>query len=337
MLPGQVNQPSPNLLRQTPAFHNDRPHGHYQSFILDALVVGAAIAVSYFYRGFVNDLAWPSLLHALIALAFFAAVSVIEMLLLRDWDRRIFVICLEIAGFLSFFYDTSYMYLSVIALVLLIFLLWGDIISRRALKNSLEIHFFRTVRPLLNKIITGTLLMAVLLYLPHWDAKRSFFSVETFSSFYDSIARFGMSFYPEIQFRTTVGEFSRSIAKMELISQQAFLDLSDTAKARTLDQAEAVIMNSLGTTFNLALDPAKTMNATIYGLVTDALDASQKKFGNNFLMVWAIVVFFALRSFGVVAQAILALFSAVCYQLLLGLNVIHVAGENRVQEVIEYS
>ncbi len=314
-----------------------RPHGFYQSLALDALTVFAAALTGYFYRGFTNDLSWWTFLYAVLGFFFLAMCSVFQMLLLRNWERRVFILALEMAAIVGFFYTESWLSLLGIAAAGFLLFLWGEASSRRELKNDLEIRFFRTVRPQLSKLITGIVLMAILLYLPLWDAKKSFFSEETFGALFSWSAGLAQNFYPELTLDASVGEFARSVARLELSNQAEFSGLPSEVKEATLNQAEGLVLKSLEGTFKIALKKSDTMRHAAYGLVIDALAALQEKFRDTFLFIWAAAVFLFLRGFGVVTHVILSFSAAMLYQLFLGMNLIHIAGESRTQEVVEYS
>lgn len=263
--------------------------------------------------------------------------SVFQMLLLWSWERRVFVMVLEMAALVGFFYSLSWIYLGGVAAIGFFFFMWGEIISHRELKNNLEIKFFKTVRPQLNRLVTGMVLVAVLLYLPQWDAKKSFFSEETFGTVFGWSVGFSKGFYPELTFDKSIGDFAKSVARLELVQQKEFRELPAEGQAITISQAEKLIITSLESTLKITLNPKDTMQATVYRLLTDAFAALNEKFGSRFLFVWAVGVFFFARTFGLIVQLILSLAAATLYQLCLGMNLIHVAGESRTQEIVEYS
>lgn len=340
-MPGTLN-PSQNLIKNINLIDRKvseetvfRPRGFYQSLVLDAFTVLSAGSVSYAYSRYLagSGRLWT----VLAAVGFFALFSAFEMLLRKQLWRRIFVLALEIVALLSFFYFLSTTLLSVVGVAAFLFLLWGDVVGHRELDNALEVRFFRATKPLLGKLITALVFMAIVLYLPQWSPEKSFFSEQTFRAFFQSVADVANRFYPEVQFNASFRDLAESIARLNLEQNADFRNLVPSARKEVLAKTTDEIAVSFGKTLGMDIEGGESPSAVFYRFLIGVLRGWQQSFGNAFMAAWAVAVFLIARGFGAIFRIIVSFIIFLVYHALLAVNVIHIVGESRMHEVVEYS
>lgn len=324
-----------NLIRQTTAEKIIRPPGFYTSIVLDVLIVFCALFLGFFYRGFLrNSISpiWPLLIFAL-----FALLSVFGMLLTKSMGRRVGAIVLSVFGIVVFFYDLPLPFLAGSALAASGFLIWGEALSRTEIQNSLSIKFFKVVRPYLNKFITAMALLAVLLYLPQWNAAGDFLSPAAFQSLYRFSSRLAMLFYPELKLDSSAEAFARSLAEFQLKTNLAFLQLLPAARERAVEEGAKQILKGLSERTGTEIRPAAPLSLLLYEVIVKNLRGWQEKFGSQLVFGWGIIVFFILRGIGGLLYFLLAGIGFFVYHFLLAINFIKIVGESRMHETLEYS
>lgn len=311
-----------------------RPAGFAISFLLDAAALLGAAAFGFFYR---SHLGGGSIGPVLIAATFFAVASIFCMLLIRSMSRRFGAIALQVIALLGFFYDEPFAFLLPVGLSVFFFLAWGEMASRDEQKNSLEIKFFRITRPFLNKFITGLALFSVLLYLPHWDAERSFFSPQNFDGVFAGAAQVANQFYQEINFTGSFGDFAESLVKFQFQSNNTYKQLLPAAQDQIVVQERGKMIDELQKSLGVEVRENQSTSSVFYDYLIQRLNGWRDSFGERFLAAWAIVVFFLLRGFGFFFSAIAGGIAFFIYQLLLALGLVHIVGESRMKEVLEFS
>jgi hypothetical protein len=344
MIPGLINPnrsqtPSrverENLIRQVNAETIGRPPGFWTSIILDAVAVLAAVASSWLYRGFLIGEA--SVVVLLIAVGVFSVVSVFQALLARSQSRRILILLLETIALVGFFYDLPLKYLAPVAAGGFLFFFWGEIATEREVENSLEIKFFSAIKPQLNRIITALSLLAVLLYLPQWNAEQSFLSRKTFDGAYVWATNLVHNFYGELRFQGSIGEFAESFVRFQYAGNNTFNQLLPAAQDKIVSDARAQVLSDLEAKAKIQVNESDPANLVAYRYFIQQFNNWKETFGAKFLLAWALIAFLVLRGFGFLFYIVIGFLAYCTYQVLLATNVIKVVGESRMKEAIEYS
>ncbi len=324
-----------NLLKRTTAEKIIRPPGFYISIALDALTVLAAIFFGLFYRGYLKS--DTSVVWTVFFFVLFALLSVFGMLLTKSPGRRISVLVLATVGIAAFFYDLPFPFLASSALAAFGFMLWGEMLSRTELQSALAIKFFKVVHPQLNKLITALVLLAVLFYLPQWNAAGDFISPYAFDRLYGFSSRVTTLLYPEFKLDSSIEAFAKSFAEFQLKTNLAFLQLLPAAKERAVEEAAKQVLVSLGEWAGSKVDPTAPLSSLFYQVMLKSLRGWQEKFGGQLMLIWGVVMFFILRSVGGLAHLVLAGVGFFIYQSLLATDFIKIVGESRMRETLEYS
>ncbi|MBI2033954.1 MAG: hypothetical protein HYT13_02550 [Candidatus Liptonbacteria bacterium] len=323
-----------NLIEQITTERISRPSGFYRGIFLDIFTVASALGVGFFYKIYLAK--QVALWVPLLSLGLFSIFSTLEIYLIKSWGRRFFIILLEVAALVGFFYDQSLKLVIIIAALTLFFLLWGEASSRGQVENLMEIRFFKTARTQLNKVVTAVAIIGVFLYLPHSNAEDILFSPASFDKFFDWAAGAASSFYPKFRFTSSFGDLASDIARSQLAKNADFSKITPAERAKAIEDASDKIIKDLGRTLKITIAPTEKTSKVFYNLIVNNLEELKNKFGNRFLIVWGIVLFIAVRGVGSIFAWFAALFSFFFYQMLLGFNVVRVIGESRTHEVLEF-
>ncbi|MEK7195317.1 MAG: hypothetical protein AAB655_01335 [Patescibacteria group bacterium] len=326
--------PSQNLIQQVnPASPLSHP-GLYKSVIFDALTVLSAAAVSFLYRGYIAD--GYSFWFLSGGLVLFAAFSVIQSLLTKSPGRRFLVILLKTIALLSFFYYYDTLLLVATGVAVFVFLLWGESTASSELENTLEIKFFKTAGIILRKITTALVLLFVGLYLPLWMQSNTLIPQDNFLTFFNWTANFVTTVYPEINLNSTFGKFTENIAVFILSDNQTFKDLPPQGRQAAIAQTAKQIADGFSKSVGANISPDEPVSDFVYRYTTKSLADWRSRFDNLFIAVWALVVFIFIRGFGFLFYSIAAVVSFLLYQILLSTGFIHLIGESRTHEIVEF-
>jgi hypothetical protein len=327
---------SQNLARNVGEEKTPLPKGFFRAIVLDILTVGTAIGVSYFYRGYLRGTS--GIISLLVVLGVFLLFSIFEVLLQPSRLRRFGVLVLEVIALLGFFVSIMPVgFLVAAAVSALLLMVWGEYAGRSEADNSMEVRFFRIVRPLLGRYVTALVLLGVLFYLPNFDAHKDLFSEDNFGTVFGWAAGAAANFYPDVTFTGTVQSFADSVARMQLKSNEEFRALPVSRQPAVVDQVSQKLVGDLGATFGVPARGDQTFASLLYAYISNALGKFEQQFGQQFLFVWAVALFLAARSIGVLFSFVIAVIGYVIFQMLLTFNAIHIIGESRMHEVIGYS
>ena len=332
---GQNPLTNHNLVRQVSVETITRPNGFYATIFVDVLSVFLALLTSWTYRSALSGSI--SVNWVVAAAAAFTVLSVFGMLLGDRAPRRGIVILLQTAAFLVFFVDTPWQLLVVGGIATYLLLVFGHAMSYRDLSNSLEIRFLKIVRPQIKRITTAIVLLGVLLYLPQWRAEEAFMSFETFNTFFTGAANAAGRFYPEVRFNSTVGSFAESIAQNELQRDPRFSEMPEGLRTQVFTQAAVQVLVGIRKSLSVEARPEQGLSQFFYEFLKLSLERWQKKFGSQFLIVWAVAAFFLIRSLGAIFSFGVGVATALIYQLLIATNIIQIIPESQMREVVRYS
>ena len=313
-----------------------RPAGYYSSIVFDVLIV--VLAFWFGYEG-------KQLLHGnggtlfFIALLTFSTASIMQMFLARSFTRRFIIMTLEIIVLLANFWnEASLNYLGFAGAAALLLLAWGELSARHELENSLSIRFARASHLHLKKFASALSILAVMLFIPKLSTAPLFVSQESFQNFFDVTAGLLNRVYPEFAFNSTVGDFTKSLVRYQAgKSSPDFNKLSPAAQdafiAGQLPQVEA----SLGQALGEKLNPTEPVSAALRDYIIRMLKGWQDNAPQIFMVVWAVVMFFVIRSIGSIFNFAAIFVAFVAYELLLAFNFIHISAESRAHEFVHYS
>lgn len=327
-----------NLIK-TVKINEERPAKDYSQIIkpivFDGLTVASAVSFGYLYKQFIASGA--GIVVLLVGFAVFSVFSALQAFLVnRSLFNRFLVILLETIAFMAFFYNEDLRLLGIVAAVTLALLFWGDIAGRSEMKNNIEIKFFKTAKPVLKKIITAIVFLTVVLYLPNVNKDNILISKRNFQFFFDGTIGFAEKFYPEINFRSSFGDMTKSVARLELMQQSEFKNLSEYQQEKILKQASAQISELINKNLNLDIAPGEKLSDAFYNFLVSVLEGWRVKFGENFLIGWAVIVFLTVRGFGIIFQWLISIISFLAYELLLATNFFQIIGESRTKEIVQF-
>lgn len=331
----QIPQQNLNLITQVPATRVVRPRGFYKSIVFDALTVISAVGVSYLYRRYLGGTASTLLLMG--GLALFSIFSALQIFVTKEFSRRSFVMVLQVIALVSFFWSWPIQTLGSLILLLLFFLAWGELKSRRELHNGLSIRFFKVVRPQFTKLTTAVVLMFLILYLPQWDTKNIFVSEKNFEYVFSWATGIVNNFYPELDFSSSVGNLMKSVTRLQVGGTSAFLNLPTNVREQVIDQGARQLLENVRKSVGFVLEEGQSTTEVFYGLALETLKGWHERFGGGFVAAWVVVAFLVIRGFGTLFYWAVSALAFLVYQLFLAMDILRVTGESRTHEVIEFS
>jgi hypothetical protein len=310
---------------------------NYFPFFLEALVIISALAFGYYYREYLSGA--NSLPLVFICLGFFLMFSGLLTFLFHDIWKRIGIAALEsLAATAAFFVSRPFSTLLFVWAILFIFMSWGIARAREDIATNLKIKFFHGFRLHLHKLVTGLTFMVLILYLPQWSASGTFFSENSFQKTFVPVTELITKFYPEINVSptSTVQAVAESVALSQLARNPIFNDLPDAARKAAVQESVNSVLGSLEQGFGGEVNKSDSLPTAFYKAITSRLTRYKDKFPNGFIVVWAIIMFFLIRSLGAVTSWVSLLLAYGLYELLIVLKIIRIGEEQRTVEVLEF-
>jgi hypothetical protein len=325
---------SQNLINQSKIITVSRPPGFYKSIVLDVITVGSAGLFGWLYYRYltVGLPVW----YLLAGLAFFGILTALEVFLARNAGRSIFVIILEVAALLIFFYSDDLRILGVTGAAVLVILLWGHFSSRQQLTNSVEVSFFRVSGNALGKFMTALLIFMILTYVPQLGSGNAFVSPQNFRTFFDWASGVVGGFYPGVTLNDSFGTFAQGVAKMELASNSNFQALNAAQKDQAISDAATQFESNFANSAAAPVNSSTPTSDAFYDIVMGGLAAWQSNAGSAFAIGWAIVLFLILRSLGIIFVWLDQFLTLIFYEILLASGFMKITEETSTKEVLGY-
>jgi len=331
---GQTRIPEQNLASEVNISAPWRQADFWKPIMLGVVSAALAASVGYAYSRYLAGgfaITW-----LFLALGVYAAVSTLHVFFTRSFGRRLGWLLLDTIALLIFFYRGDLRFVGAAAAFIVILFLWGDLTGKSALANGLEVRFFHVAIPFLKKFTTAMLLALIALYLSQSSQGNLFVSQGSFDSFFTWASAFTANIYPGLTLNASFGQLAESIARIELQTNAGFNALSpadqDALVAETADRITASFSNAMGA----PVSPNEPTGNAIYDYIIAKMQSLKDQFKNWFVIVWALIVFFVIRAFGLIFYWLAALLSFIFYQILLASGFVHILGESRTHEVIVY-
>ncbi len=322
---------SPAKLREV-----ERPAGFYKSIVLDVLSIASALGFGYAYHRYLTGTLAPW--YILGAALVFGALSALQAFLTKHFGRRALVILGEAAAFVAFFfrYD-DWRVVFVTGIILFILLFFGYMRSHAVIGNSIELPFFRGTHDVLAAATSALLLFMIFVYAPQAQGPGIFVPQQNFNTFFTWVSGFLNNFYPNIPFNSSFGEFSQSVAKMELANNPTFATLSPQAQSQAITQVSSQITQSVSQFTGIASpQPSEEMSDVIYRSIVGLLSNWQNRLQDKFIIAWVAALFIILRTFGIVFVWIAQFATLVVYEILIAAGFMHVGESTQTKETLEY-
>lgn len=315
-----------------------RPASFYKSLVLNTLTVASALLLSYSYKAYLLGNIRFGILAA--SLLFFLILTTVEVFAISSLQRRSLVMVLEIIALLSFFYDRADGILFVTGGLMLLLSTIGEIMSRRFLSNSLEVKFYKTARLKISRVATALAIMFVILYLPkvnvdNINIQNIFITPKGFQTVYAWGSGLTKRLYPEIDVNSTIEKLARDIAVFKLEGLEDFKTLTPKDRESSIENEARQFIKELSNRFQTAVTGENSTNEIFYKLVVATLEKWKNKMGTWFLVGWLVIFFLIAKGVGVMVSFIASFLTFTVMQLLLGINFVHMAGENRMKETVK--
>ena len=318
-----------------PSSIEGRPAGFYKSIILDVLSIVSAFSVGYAYRQYLAVGMSP--LAVVGTFLIFGVLSALQALLCKSAGRRAFIVLCEVAMFGLFFYALDWRFLlAAVACAFLLFF-FGYLGSRSEIEYGMEIRLFRTTKRVIGKVMTGTIIFMIVIYIPLWNQNSVFIPQKSFDAFFDWGAGVINIFSPKISLSGSLGNFVNDIARVQLENAASFQELSLKNQNTLVTQGAASIIDNISKSTGIAVQPQDTLSATAYRFIIKTLGGWENRFQGMFFAVWGVVLFFVARSVGIIVVWIDQFLFFFVYEILLAFRFMRVKEESRTKEIVEYS
>ncbi len=311
-----------------------RPKGYFKALALDVAAVLAAFFMSYAFKLYLAEQASLTLVISILGL--WALISILRTLTTRTLGRRALVALLQTAALLVIFLGIPLQFLLLIAAGVFIFLFWGEASAFTELTQSLEVRFFRTTRAHVNRLVTAAIIFTLFIYIAT-NSQNLFVSEKSFTKVYGLTAEAVKNSYPDLRLDSTFRTFAESVARRELAKRPEYAELNTPMKEAALAKATDESMAQIRETLKLSAGGDEQMSSVFYNFFRSTMEGWQKTFGKAFVAIWVIILFLILKGFGTLFYLGVGLIGYLLYQGLIVLNVIHIIGESRSREVIEFT
>ncbi|TSC82376.1 MAG: hypothetical protein G01um101420_387 [Parcubacteria group bacterium Gr01-1014_20] len=315
-----------------------RPPGFYKGLVLDILTVASALLLSFSYKTYLLGNVRFGILAA--SLLLFLILTTVEVFAVSSLQRRSLIMVLEVIALLSFFYDRADGVLFVTGGLMLLLSTIGEITSRQFLSNSLEIKFYKTSRLKISSMATALAIMFVILYLPkvnvdNINIQNIFVTPEGFQTVYAWSSGITKRLYPEVDVNSTIEKLARDIAVFKLENLEEFKALTPKDKESSIENEARQFIKELGNRFQTAISGENPTNEIFYKLMIATLEKWKNSMGNWFLAGWLLIFFLIAKGVGILVSFVASFLAFTVMQLLLGINFLHMAGENRMKETVK--
>ena len=314
--------------------YGGKPPGTYKSIVLDVLSILAAFALGYSYRQYLA--VGMSLWVIVGAFMVFGVVSALQALLCKKVGRRAFIVLCEVIALSSFFYAISWYFLLAAAVCVLVLFFLGYLGSRSEIEYGMEIRPFKATKSVISKVMTGTIIFMIVIYIPLWNQNSIFISQKSFDAFFDWGAGVMNTFYPRISLSGSWGNLVNDIARTQLETSVSFQNLSSQNQNILVTQGATSIIDNISKSIGINVQPSDMISATIYQFIAKTLLGWQDRFRGTFFIGWGIVLFFVARSVGIILVWIDQLFLLFVYEMLLAFRFMRIKEEPRTKEIVEY-
>ena len=323
-----------NLINQPKISALEHPPGGWRSLWLDAVAVLSAALFGCCYYHYLTQ-GW-SVWFLFAALTFFGVASVMEVFLSKDGWRSMFVILLETAAMLGFFWRDNMTVLGIIAAIMIVMLVWGHMSARTLVRNGIEIPFFGASGGMLGKFTTAVLLFMILAYVPQIAGNALIVSQQSFRTFFDWTSGLVNGFYPELSLNGSFGDFAQSVSKMELANNPSFQSLNAAQQNVALEQATDQFTQNFLEDASGTVATSSPASDAFYNVLNGVLSAWQSQSSGWFDVGWVTVLFIGLRTLGILFVWFAQFICLIFYELLLASGFMKISKEPHSREVIGY-
>lgn len=324
--------PSENFIKQIPLERESMPRGFYKAIILDSLSVLSAGFFSYSY--YIYLAGKVSFWFPTIALAVFAIFSIFETILIKDLKRRTLVVVLEIFALFTFFYTLPSGLLVTAMGVSLLFSVWGEINARAEIANTMEPNYFKVARAKGAKLISAVVLMIIIIFFPKFNVRQNFLSRPTFDGLFNWTSDMIEKIYPSVNLKGTVSDFANDLAASQTQKIPGFETLPVPVQDKTTKEAAKTILENISSKVKNDAKPDESVKDVLYNIITSNIEKLKDEHSAQFRLIWTILLFLIIRSFGVILVPVIAIIIYILIHLMLALNFIFVAGETRTKETL---
>lgn len=311
----------------------------YKIFVLDLLSILSALAAGYSYRLFLDGTETPflsSFNYLLVSAAVFFTLSALENVLVKSWRRRILAVFLESLSLLAAFYDYPFYLAAVSALLIFLFILWGEQEGQAEIKNNTSIRFLRIIKLQFKKMVTGFSLAAAVIYMAAASGNGALISRETFSGFFDASSGFTKYFYPGNDFNISMAEWARNFVVSQLRQRNDFQNLPPDQQQKAIENTTENFLKSLSEKLGVKINPEKSVKDNAYEVISSKMKELKENLGNSFIIFWTLIVFLFIRSFGFLFYWPVSWLAWLVYKFLLEMKIIEVKGEPSIREYVSF-
>lgn len=325
-----------NLIDQAPVVQRTHQPIFWKQLALDVLIVALAVGVSFAYAGYLQKTI--SFWTVLAAVFLWSVVSLFPPFVTKDAVRRLGVIVLELCALLlSFVFALPLPYVGLAFAVGFILFIWGEESARRDVRTSFEVRFFKTTKSQLAKRMTALVLMGIVLYIPARGDNAFFLSEKVYREFFGASIQTTQRLYPELKLQSSIDDFSKSIALLQLKKDPRFAELPRAEQESTVRTLAEQFVTALNTNLGIKIMPRDSLESVSYAFLSATIERWREKFGDRFAVIWGVIIFFLIRGLASLFSLVIIGMGFLIYQFLLSIRAIQITGETRTREKVEFS
>ncbi len=260
----------------------------------------------------------PFVITVIVAAALFLVMIFLQTLFVKDSGRLSILLFLEtVAMFLPFIFQFSG-FLIAGAVITYLFLLWGSMSGKSEMQQAMKIKIWRLSKFVLPKAVTAISIFIAAAYISFFQDQNLVVSKETFMKIIPTVDVVTSFVYPGISFNDSFESVLSTISGEQKLTAEQVEE--SRLKLKELVKIDFEARDSLT---NIIYDAYKN-----YAIM---IPSGQKIL---ILIVLGIALFFTVRTVGAPVYWLVALLTALIYEILLALGFAVVVLETRSKEIV---
>jgi hypothetical protein len=319
-----------DLLTQAKAPRAPLPKGFFTLLFLEALGVIFAYVAGHYASAYIGGTVSLGLAAGLSI--FFMAMGTFATFFALSVSRRMVVIALETLAFVVSFRSEDPRLIFGAATLIFLFSLWGDVAARAELMNRLRVKFLGAAHLKIARTFTGLLLAMIILTSPTWRKSVLPVPEAQFRASYNATIGLLTHLYPNLNLSASVQTFAEDMTHKQLSADPKFQALPPDQQDKIIQSAAAEEISKARSSLKIDLAPGDRISDVLYRYIINFVGNWKTSLGDNFVLIWALALFFLLRGLGLLLIWPAVLLSGIIYELCAAFGVMSIAGEPAMQE-----
>ncbi len=301
--------------------------------VLGALGILFALGFSFslfsFFKTDIPNYLWLSI----VCLGFFLITFLLDTLFIKGKTLLSGIVFLESIALISAFFNQFSIVFIVGMLATFLLLIWASVSGQHEAQERLKIRFFIIAGVVFGRLITALAIMITTIYISSSQFQESLISKERFSKIILTMNPVVERVVPGVSLTHTLDEAAKifAIRKIEESTELRAIELPQEARIIYVEETTKSLERQLSRSLNVRITRGDTLIDILYAGLTE--NASRPT-NAIFFLVAGILIFLALKSFGIVFGIVLQPLAFLIYQTLIALGFARIALETKSKEVI---